>query len=305
MTTDSTPLKFFAAVLCASIVGGAPPALGASENALHLRYQAMWSGLHVADFTLSLQNDGETYENRFRLETRGITRFFSNMSVKANSTGRIVAPATAETTGQETQNAAADLPQAETYLANSYRTEYTNHKHFRWVDIAFKAPPDPAEATTGTAPVEGREDKWDPKDKGPELIDRVEPKDRIGVNDPISLIPQMIAVVRTHLDGGPKTGVVRGFDGRRRFDMHITYVGPATRTIGEAKQKTYHVRIDPNPVAGFKKRHKTIWTGAAYDFYLSSDGRFVPLQIYPVKRGPVLTLVAECPTACELKAEED
>ncbi len=267
----------------------------AASADLHLRYAAKWGGLHVADFTLSLVHTGGTYENRFHLETRGLARYFSNVGVKAKSQGRIVAPPPLNN----------DEVQGLTYLSDHYRTEYTNHKHFRWVDIAFPAPPEPAQAMTGTEPVPGMEDKWNPDDKGPEEIDRVEAAQRIGVNDPITLIAQMISVVRTHLEGGPKHGVVKGFDGRRRFDMHITYLGPMERTVGDTRHMTYRVRIDPKPVAGFKERHKKIWNEAAYDFYLSRDGKFVPLQIVPVKRGPVLTLVRECPSDCEIKAVEE
>lgn len=265
-----------------------------TNTGLHLRYEAYWGGIHIADFTLSMLNGGDTYENRFHLETRGLTRYFTNMGVKANSTGRIIQP--------PTPNGA---PLAETFLASHYRTEYTNKKHFRWVDITFNQAPEPAEAITGTSPIKGLEENWNPKDKGPEILDRVEPDQRISVNDPISLVPQIMAVVRTHMEGGPKTGVVKGFDGRRRFDMHITYMGQASRTIADTLHQTYRVRIDPQPVAGFKKRHKVLWNGAAYDFYISRDGQFLPLQIVPVKHGPVLTMVAQCPSECELKAQED
>lgn len=86
----------------------------------------------------------------------------------------------------------------------------------------------------------------------------------------------MIAVVRSHLSGGSKLGVVKGFDGRRRFDMHITYMGPATRTVGDTRHETYRVRIDPQPVAGFKNvikccgtmRRMTFTSAATASFYL-------------------------------------
>jgi len=287
-------------VLLATVLGTTPNARALTDKTdteLHLRYQAMWGGLHIADFTLSMFNGGGTYENRFRLETRGVTRFFTNVGVQAKSKGRIVQSPQTENTDT--------TPLGAVYQANHYRTEYTNKKHFRWVDISFPQTPEPAKAVTGTSPIPGREDNWNPKEKGPEELDRVEAEHRIGVNDPITLIPQMMAVVRGHMAGGPKTGVIKGFDGRRRFDMHVTYLGPMTRTVGNTHHETYRVRIDPKPVAGFKKRHKALWNGSAYDFYLSRDGKFVPLQIVPVKHGPVLTLVTQCQSECVLKPEED
>ena len=269
---------------------------------LHLRYEAYWSGFHIADLTLSLLNGEGKFENRFHLETRGLTRFFSNLSAQAGSRGHIVTPPP-ETNGHSAFSNAAALPQAETYVAETYRTVYTNRKHRRWVDIAFGGPGVPAKATTGTKPTPGYEDNWDPKDQGPEVLEKVEAEFRIGVNDPISVVPQIIAIVKAHLHGGPESGIARGFDGRRRFDMGVMHMGQIKRTIAGKVHDTYRVRITPNPVAGFKKRHKTLWNNAPYDFYLSRDGDFAPLQIVPVKNGPVLTLVARCDTQCDLPKE--
>lgn len=284
----------------------------AHAGALHLRYEAHWGGLHVADFSLSLMNDtnqdGATFENDFHLETRGLTRFITKMAVTANSRGRIVSPPPPRNEDDPMQSAvstAAGAHLVATYLADKYHTEYTNRRHFRWVDIVFGQAGEPAHASTGTSPIKGREDKWNPAEKGPEVLEKVEESYRTGVNDPITMIPQMMAMVRTHMSGGPASTVAKGFDGRRRFDMDITYLGLATRTIGKIKHDTYHVRVVPNPVAGFKKRHKALWNGSSYDFYLSRDGRFVPLQIVPVEHGPVLTMVAECTVTCEIKPEED
>lgn len=293
-------IRFASLALVASHLGLANVALAEDQTTedqtknglkqeLYLRYEANWGGVHVADFALSLLSTDTTYENRFHLETRGITRYFTNMGVTAISQGQVV----------------STPPHSTMYAAKHYRTEYTNKRHFRWVDIVFHEAPEPAQATTGTSPILGRESNWNPAEKGPEVLDKVEASQRIGVNDPITLIPQMMSIVRAHMIGGSKSGVAKGFDGRRRFDMRITYLGPATRTVGATRLETYRVRINPQPVAGFKERHKALWNNAAYDFYLSRDGKFVPLQIVPVEYGPVLTLVDTCPSECEIKAEEE
>lgn len=277
----------------------------AQAKEMHLRYEAYWGGFHVADFALSILDKDTTFEHRFHLESRGLTRYFSNLSAVAISKGRIVTPPDSIKAAGPISNAAADMPLTATYIAETYRTEYTNRRHFRWVDIDFGTNGDAAKAVTGTSPIVGREDRWNPKEKGPEILERVEPEFRIGVNDPITLVPQIMAIVRAHMAGGPKTGVAKGFDGRRRFDMNITYLGTIKRTIAGVLHDTYRVRVNPTPVAGFKRRHKILWNNAAYDFYLSRDGNFTPLQIVPVDHGPVLTMVAVCEQECEIKAEED
>lgn len=276
----------------------------ARASDLHLRYEAKWGGLHVADFGLSLINGGSTYENRFHLETRGATRFFTNMSVQAKSQGHIIDPPPADTNGAGTVGNASGMHLTQTYQADKYRTEYTNKKHFRWVDIIFGKNGEPAHASTGTSPIAGREDAWNPAEKGPEVLETVETQYRIGTSDPITMIPQMMAMMRSHFSGGPASTVIKGFDGRRRFDLGLTYLGPATRTVGNTQHETYRVRVTPNPVAGFKDKHRILWNNSTYDFYLSRDGNFVPLQIMPVNRGPVLTLTAQCPTECVIEAEK-
>ena len=304
MTNKHSPLRTLSLVFAALLV--AVPSVQARE--LHLRYEAYWGGLHVADFSLSLINGNDTYENRFHLETRGLTRMITKMAVTANSQGRIAPPPPPPPPPGGDAGAvgnAADAQLVETFLAQKYHTEYTNRRHFRWVDIVFGKSGEPAHASTGTSPVAGREENWNPAEKGPEVLEKVEESYRTGVNDPITMVPQMMAMVRAHIQGGPASVVAKGFDGRRRFDMDVTYLGLATRTIGDDKHDTYRVRVVPKPVAGFKKRHKVLWNGSAYDFYLSRDGRFVPLQIVPVNHGPVLTLVAECESQCVIKKEEE
>lgn len=290
--------------LCLCVLTALLP-LNAQAQNLYLRYEAKWGGFHVADFALSLITDGDTFENRFHLESRGMTRYFTNLSAIATSRGHVISPPKAFNGTDSVGSAAASMALSETYVAQTYRTEYTNKKHFRWVDIAFGNAGEAAKAVTGTAPTPGREDRWNPAEKGPEVLEKVEPEFRTGVNDPITLIPQIISIVKAHLSGGPEIGIAKGFDGRRRFDMEIAHLGAVKRTVAGVLHDTYRVRVTPNPVAGFKNKHKTLWNNSQYDFYLSRDGRFAPLQIVPVNHGPVLTMVAECSQECEIKAEED
>lgn len=227
MTKKHTPIRALSLVFAALLL--AAPSVQARE--LHLSYVANWGGLHVADFSLSLINSGNTYENRFHLETRGLTRMITKMAVTANSRGRIALPPAPGGEAGAVSNA-ADAHLTETFLAEKYRTEFTNRRHFRWVDIVFGLADEPAHASTGTSPVAGREENWNPAEKGPEVLEKVEESYRTGVNDPITMIPQMMAMVRAHLQGGPVSVVAKGFDGRRRFDMDVTYLGLASRTIG-------------------------------------------------------------------------
>lgn len=295
---------------CGAAEAAAAQAPEAPQSETHLLYEAYWGGLHVADFSLSTVLGEHSFENRFELETRGLTRLFSNFSAIATSRGKRLAappangmPGTKSGTGAVT-NASA-TPSPDLYLPTRYRADYQSSKHRRWVDIGFRAPNQPARATTGTSPLPGKESKWNPKDKGPEELDKVVKAMRIGVIDPISAINQMQAGIKAHLEGGPATFTIKGFDGRRRFDLDVEYLGPVRRVVRKRPFKTYRVRVMPRPVAGFKTRHKKLWERAAFDFYLARDGSFAPIQIVPLKLGPVLSLLRRCKRPCELPKEED
>ena len=281
-----THVLIVAAALMISVVSWAKTA--EASKATHLLYEAYWGGLHVADLSLSLHNHNDKFDNRLKLETRGLARLISNMALNASSSGKVMA--------------------AGTYAPDKYRTDYSNRKHFRWVEILFPSDADgvkagPAEAHTGTRPLPGKKEKWNPKDKGPEKLDKVADEMLLGVVDPVTALVQSISGIEEHLKGGPDHFSIKGFDGRRRFDVDVEYLGLATRIVGDKKHNTYHMRITPRPIAGFKKRHKIFWSGAAFDFYLSRDGSFAPIQIVPLKHGPVISLKSVCSVPCKIPDE--
>ena len=280
-------------------------------NDRHLLYEAYWGGLHVADFTLSMEKNGGEFNNVLTLESRGLTRFISNLSVVATSSGKFVSPPNGPNNNSGitgSGNGAAASQMGDLYLPFKYRTEYSNAKHFRWVDILFpynniKAVNQPAMAITGTRPLPENPEKWNPKDKGPEKLDKIKDEMLFGVVDPLTAMVQSLSAIETHLKGGPDHFTIKGFDGKRRFDFDVDYFGPASRTVAKIKYETYHMRITPRPIAGFKKRHKIFWEGSAFDFYLARDGSYAPIQIVPLKHGPVLNLKGVCDSPCKMPAE--
>ncbi len=279
----------------------------------HLYYEAYWGGAHVADFTFSQRSessdaDGGTYESRFHLETRGMTRWLTDFSAVVTTRGRWLASPNGSAEQATTFVTAAAAPAAKTHLPGQYRSRSVSSKHLRWVDIDFphsdQEPGEPAHATTGTKPNPDSPDNWNPKDAGPEKLEKVSGAQRIAVMDPLSAAMQLMVGIEAHLGGGPQQFIIKGFDGRRRFNLNVEYLGPATRTVNRKEYNTYHVRVMPEPIAGFKKRHRKLWTGAAFDFYLLRDGSFMPVQISPVKYGPVISLIRRCDKPCELKADD-
>lgn len=299
------PLRLFLGALLLALPHGAMSNEAANKDGAdgsrHLLYEAYWGGLHMADFTLSMEKKNGSFDNFFRLETRGLTKFLSNISVVAESKGGVI-------TGTNGKNPTGNGVVGDLYLPLKYRTDYSNVRHFRWIEILFpfngtENTDQPAQAMTGTRPLPDKPEKWKTKDKGPEKLDKVKDELLFGVVDPLTALAQSLSGVAAHLKGGPDHFSIKSFDGRRRFDFDVDYLGVASRTVNNVSHETYHIRVTPRPIAGFKEKHKIFWEQAIFDFFLARDGSFSPIQIVPVKHGPVLNLKSVCNSPCKIPAK--
>ncbi|TCS63061.1 DUF3108 domain-containing protein [Varunaivibrio sulfuroxidans] len=272
------------AVLCATVFVGVAPSPGLARTT-YLRYQANWSGLHVADFTLGFDDEKGRYVNTFHLVTRGLLGWFTRFDIAATATGLHQSP--------PGNDAAA------TYTAQEYRVDYTTKNALRWIKITFSAPHAPAHARKGSRPLPGHPGKIENKAADKDIPARL----RTDVTDPLSALSQLIEGVREHLSGGPANFSIAVFDGKRRLDLKARYLGPITRTIMEKKYPAYRLRVETVPIMGFKKSHKILWDGATFDLYLSRDDLRI-MQIVPIRHGPVLgpvlTLERTCSQPCPL-----
>jgi len=285
-----------------------------ASSARHLLYEAYWGGLHVADFSLSMEKKDGSFGNFFKLETRGLTKFLSNISVVAESRGKVMTGPNGQNGTNDnigitgSGNGAAASAVGDLYLPSKYRTDYSNVRHFRWVEILFPYDSEetidqPAQAMTGTRPLPDKPEKWKPEDEGPEKLDKVKDEMLFGVVDPLTALVQSLSGVALHLKGGPNHFSIKSFDGRRRFDFDVDYLGVASRVVNKVSHETYHIRVTPRPVAGFKEKHKIFWEQSVFDFFLARDGSFAPIQIVPVKHGPVLSLKSVCNSPCKIPTE--
>lgn len=232
----------------------------------HLRFEASWVGLRAADFVISLGNGSNGYANTFRLQTRGLFDPFMRLRVDAMSQGRT-----------------ADQ-------SRLYRVDYTNRRRERSVKIRFDGDRAvPTIHTLGATPAEDREKE-----------EKVPPTQRTNVLDPLTALAGIFQNARHLVTGGPETFVLPVYDGRRRFDLKGAVMGTVGRVIKSRSQRVHWLRFTADPIAGFKTRHRDLWRQYAFDVYLSTDGRFLPLLISPVGPGPEITLAEVCSQPCAL-----
>jgi hypothetical protein len=245
----------------------------------HLRFEAYWSGLHMADFVLSLRNGGKAYDNAFRLKTRGLADLFLRLRIKAGTRGE------ARTGATENGNGA--------HAPSLYRVEYTSRRRQRSVKVAFEnGEARPTIRTQGATEEEDREKE-----------EKVAARFRSGVIDPLTALAEIFQRAGARLKGGPAEFRLAVYDGRRRFDLEGEFRGRVMRTVLHREYDLYHVRVRARPIAGFKDSHKELWNEQAYDIYLSTNGSLLPIQIMSTGNGPVMNLTEVCPGPCRLAAE--
>lgn len=252
----------------------------AEDNSYHLRSEFMVSGLHAGDFLLSYDFAQGQKTNRFELETRGLIRWVTKLSIQARAEGAI--------------------DEASKYRPSLYEVAYTNRRRERTVTVAF----DP-ETGTGSPLIQTKGEK--PEDDARQA-DKVEPQWRVGTIDPITAVVEAIRKTKEHLEnGGPRTFTLPVYDGRRRFDVEGEVGERLTRHIRRADYDVYRLIMKPIPRAGFKESHTELWSKYSFHIYLSADGQYIPVQIDAVGPGPVINLVEQCKSydACHAMLEED
>ena len=251
----------------AALVWAAGPAAAQAPgqtSQTHLRFEASWAGLLAADLVISMGNDGDG--NTFRLRTRGLFDPFVRLRVAATTEGR-----------------AADQ-------SRLYRVNYTNRRRARSVKVRFDGEQAvPTIRTKGATPAEDREKEA-----------KVPAAQRTNVLDPLTALARIFQNARHLITGGPETFVLPVYDGRRRFDLKGDVRGTVGRVIKGRSERVHRLRFTADPIAGFKTRHQGLWRKYAFDVYLSTDGRFLPLLISPLGPGPEITLIEVCPRPCAL-----
>ncbi|MCW9034768.1 MAG: DUF3108 domain-containing protein [Rhodospirillales bacterium] len=261
------PLFFATAAKSNDSVKNSISNLGETRN---LKFEAYWGGLHAVNFLLSYSTAPGEMKNVFHLETAGILKLLLKMRIKA------------EAKGSSSKN---DL-----YIPQSYQVDYENRYRTRKVTISFDSK---SGIVIPKITTKGADEE---KDRATEA--KVPPEMRKGTIDPISAVVEAIRRTKNHIENGAsKNFTIPVYDGRRRFDVIGEVQETIQRTILFKPYKVIRLVLTPKTRAGFKKSHTELWSKYAFHIYLTTDGRYVPLQIDAVGPGPIINLVKECDTA--------
>ncbi|MGB0682381.1 MAG: DUF3108 domain-containing protein [Magnetovibrionaceae bacterium] len=284
---DSLLPSFKTSILAATLGFGAllaPNAIRA-EVPQHLRFEAYFGGLHVADVAIDLTRDEETrsFKNGLRVQTRGLADWVFGLRAKSDSMGSL----------------SADGP-----LPDRFVSAYTNSKREREIATRFRARGDLAESQVRTweAPdepgIRAESDRPAPEEiEGPR--EDVTEDMRRGVIDPLSgLVAGLEFVADNPMVG--KRRSVPVFDGKRRYDMVWTITEETTKTIDGEARDVWVLTFGTDPLAGFRKKWEPRWREREFELFIAKGDQPVPLQIWPKNDGPVVNLVEICQGPCPL-----
>lgn len=269
-------------------LGAEPPPLALERASLlegksYVRYETYWGGLHVGEFVIAHEVEAERYRLRFTLRTRGLADWMVRANLDAVSKGRIVPVENNGAPGE--------------FRAESYRVDFVTKSRDGWTTVAY----DPA----GQAPAEpvyfvGRDDDPpDPEDRPPPVTADL----RVGVIDPIAANIDALRRIPRHLLGGPEDFRIQVYDGVRRSELIGQHMGKARKTILGRTYDLQWVRLNSRRIAGYRKKQNPLFDFSGFDIYLTTDGRFVPVQIVSTGAGPTANLIEVCESAeaCRFK----
>lgn len=212
-----------------------------------LSFQAYWGGLDAAEIAFSAEQQDGRYHGHLSIHTHGLTHFMTGLSVESDGWGTVTASG---------------------FHPDSFSQSTRSKDKTRRVDMRFVAEGELAEKVLDE---ERRADSSllppDPDDNPP-LPEQL----RRHVLDPVTALFEM----GRRAMAGEGSFVLPVCDGRRRYDLQVTAVGPAHHDIGGKTYDTLDLRAVMKPLFGFKPRYLDFWTDAGFDVYV---GRLLGLPV--------------------------
>lgn len=234
-----------APVSCAIVLGSAislstptaandiPPAGESSGNRHETRFNVTYGGLSVGTMTFAVRLDGSGYELTGNGRTRGLAEWFAPGKANLRSTGSL--------SGSE-------------LVADEHFLSVTEDKKTAVLRIAYHP--------SGEPEVFLEPDKRK-KNKSPEKYVSFRPDDLRNVVDPASTL---VVPVDRDQAGNPEAVCgrnLRVYDGETRFDIRLSYKENRAVRTGGYDGWAYVCRLEYVPVAGHRKKHRSVERMAA------------------------------------------
>lgn len=247
------------------------------EGKSYVRYETYWGGLHVGEFVIAHDLEPDRYRLRFSLRTRGLVDWMVRANLDAVSEGKIVPVDTQDAPGE--------------FAAETYKVDFATKTREGWTTVRYDADgKNPAEPTYFV----GRDDDPpNPDDRPPPVSDEL----RVGVIDPIAANIDALRRVPRHLLGGAESFHIQVYDGVRRSELIGQHMGKTRKTILGRTYDLHWVRLNSKRIAGYRKKQNPLFDFSGFDVYLTTDGRFVPVQIVSTGAGPTANLIEVCDSA--------
>ncbi len=214
-------------------------------------FSVYWSGLHVGDLILGVEEEDGRYLVRTAIESRGLARLISNYYSISYSQGRI-GPSH--------------------YHPEKFQSRFNLRGRSKRITLAYD--------------VQGRQTKrhYDPLENRQKRPD-VEQEQRDHTFDPLTTGLQVRRAAADIASNGGDSFVMPVYDGRRRTDLIFTYEGLVTissrnaRNPKRRKREALHFTLRRTPLAGFTENEwkRMEETDPVIDLYLDPDD-MIPLK---------------------------
>jgi hypothetical protein len=207
-----------------------------------MSFLAYWSGLDAAEIVfLAEQQDGR-YHGHLSIHTHGLTNWMTGLVIESDSWGTV-------------------SPSG--FVPDSFSQTVNAKDRTRRIDMRFVGQGELAEKVLDE---ERRDDSSlipsEPDDDPP-----VPEQLRQRVLDPVTAL---FEIGRRGM-AGETVFVLPVFDGRRRYDLQVSAVGPGRHDISGKSYDTLDLRAVMKPLFGFKPRYLDFWKDAGFDVYVGRD----------------------------------
>ena len=237
-----------------------------------IQMDGWWGGIKAAQFLLTVETGGAeqtpaNWDGALTVNTAGLIKWLTGLVAEVRGHGQFA-----------TLRARSEL----------YVQHVHSNKSDRTVTVAFAG--DPAIGSR-TKDIETFTDpKKDARDA--ENVPDLPEEQRRDTIDPIAAILSL----GRRAAGGETRFTLPIYDGRRRFDLAVSVVGPASHNIAGKQYATIDTVAIVHPVAGFKPFHAKWWNNAKFEISIDSKSG-LPLKIASdsFMAGVVLTAHAVCP----------
>lgn len=226
--------------ICVTLAGLGAALLPSAARATAVHYEVYWGGFHAAEVALASDHGPGGYHATLGIETAGLAERLSGLAVQAEASGRAGGR---DTLTPHRFSADTEAKDSDTSLAVQY-----------------------GGANTPARIIENLTRRLTPDDDDQSPRPPVPPALRVGTLDPLTALVELgRRAADCEAGHGPRRFVLPVYDGRQRYDAHVTVGAAKSVTVHDRRLAGIDVDVTLVPLAGFRADGRQLWSNASFD----------------------------------------